>query len=210
MDAEKNESRLKKTLWKLAYARHAVAHVLVTCDFYLRHIQDERHPMHVPLMCSICVTYARPFPDNSGVGMISSKFARYSDPKLQATHDSLWRSRKQFYAHNDATLSFVPVGGDTAPLQQIRVAVSRRNLGHSDELTFGLLCPEIRLRDVIIPDVRDLCLEFDKRLMNEISSTMHLLFDSKTESLVRALNEAKSDYVELPIEIVDETPETKG
>jgi hypothetical protein len=31
--------------------------------------------------------------------MISHKFSRFFDPKLQKTHDLLWESRKRFYAH---------------------------------------------------------------------------------------------------------------
>src|SRR4051794_3777499 len=104
MNTDKRELNLKKTVWKLAYAKRVVSHVLATCDFYLRNALDDHHPMHIPLVCSICVTYARPFTDNEGVGMISDKFAQYSDPRLQKTHDFLWQSRKHFYAHTDATL----------------------------------------------------------------------------------------------------------
>ena len=102
---QKREENLRKTFWKLAHARQAMAHVLASCDFYLKHITSDKHPLHVPLLCSICVMYARPFTDNAGVGMISKKFTRYDAGRLQKTNDMLWRSRKEFYAHSDATLT---------------------------------------------------------------------------------------------------------
>jgi hypothetical protein len=83
MEAQKREENLTKTFWKLAHARRAVSLVWSTCDLYAKHVENEDSPLHIPLLCSICVTYARPFTDNDGVGMISTKFARFSDEKLQ-------------------------------------------------------------------------------------------------------------------------------
>src|SRR5258708_37082380 len=88
--AQKREEHLTKTFWKLAHAKRAVSLVQTTYDLYLEHVENEHSPLHIPLLCSICVTYARPFTDNDGVGMISSKFACFSDEKLQNTHDLLW------------------------------------------------------------------------------------------------------------------------
>lgn len=193
------ELNLKKTLWKLAYASRAVSHVLTTCDFYLKYIRDDRHPMFIPLICSICVTYARPFTDNGGVGMISRKFARYSDPKLQRTHDLLWESRKRFYAHQDATATKIALSGKKSPLQEVRVAVTRTRTPNSDVLDFGLIYPEIRLRSIVIPDIRELCVELARRLHLETNATLTKLFSSKGPELVRMLDEAKSDHIEISI-----------
>src|SRR5205823_14703591 len=76
-EARKREEDLTKTFWKLAHAKRAVSLVQTTCDLYLTHVENVLSQLHIPLLCSICVTYARPFTDNDGVGMISSKFARF-------------------------------------------------------------------------------------------------------------------------------------
>lgn len=201
MKTDKRELNLKKTLWKLAYAKRAVSHVLATCDFYLQHVPNDHHPIHIPLVCSICVTYARPFTDNDGVGMISDKFARYSDPKLQKTHDLLWESRKRFYAHTDATLTATPASGGTARLQQIRVTVSRRRTPQGELLSFGYAFPEMRLRGIVIPDIRDLCHEFDRRLDAELHATMEKLLSPKTLDLKRLLDQAQSDHIDFPLDL---------
>src|SRR4051794_10180110 len=110
----------RKTLWKLAYATRSIQHVLSACDFYLEHLKHEQHhPMAYSVMCAICVIYARPFTDNSGVGMISSKFGRYTEPRLQRTHDILLRSRMQFYAHSDSTVFATNELGEKSPIQQL-------------------------------------------------------------------------------------------
>jgi hypothetical protein len=198
------ELQLKKTLWKLAYASRAVSHVLATCDFFLQHVRDDRHPIFIPLMCSICVTYARPFTDNGGVGMISRKFTKYSDSKLQRTHDVLWDARRRFYAHSDATTMVKRPSGQTNPIQEVRVAVTRTQMPDKDELSFTLIYPEIRLRGIVIPDVRELCLELAKRLRAEINSVLNQLFSSKGPELAQLLNEAHSDYIEV---LLDLSPE---
>jgi hypothetical protein len=196
---DKLELNLKKTLWKLAYANRAVSHVLTTCDFYLEHIRDDRHPIFIPLMCSICVTYARAFTDSGGVGMISQKFSRFSDPKLQRTHDLLWESRKRFYAHIDATATVIKPSGQKAPLQEVRVVITRKD-PEKDVLNFGLMFPEIRLRGIVVPDIRELCFELARRLREEIDTTLRRLF-SKAGELIQLLDEAKSDYIEVSIDL---------
>jgi hypothetical protein len=201
MKTNERELNLKKTVWKLAHAKRAVSHVLATCDFYLQHVPNDHDPMHIPLVCSICVTYARPFTDNEGVGMISDKFARYSDPKLQKTHDLLWESRKRFYAHTDATLTATSASGDTARLQQIQVTVSRRRTPQGEVLSFGYALHEMRLRGIVIPDIRDLCREFDRRLDTELHATMDRLFSSKMLDLKQLLDQAHSDHIDVPLDL---------
>lgn len=201
MDANKREANLRKTLWKLAYAKRSVVHVLSTCDFYETHVTDDDHPMHVPLICAICVTYARPFTDNNGVGMISQKFARYDDSQLQKTHDSLWASRMHFHAHSDATLTATDPSGTSNPLQQIQILITRTRTARGEELSFGYGLPEMKLRGIIIPDVRTLCAEFDRRLRAALQRTMDALFTPRMMQLKRALDEAHSDQVMFPLEL---------
>jgi hypothetical protein len=201
MNADKKELNLRKTLWKLAYARRAVHHVLTTCDFYERYVSDDHHPMYIPLICSICVTYARPFTDNGGVGMISERFARHTDPKLQKTHDLLWASRMRFYAHTDATLTATSPSGEVGPLQQIQITVSRMTTPQGEGLSFGYALPEMRLRGIVIPDVRALCQELDRRLGAELHATMDQMFSDKLLDLKRLLDEAQSDHIAIPLDI---------
>jgi len=201
MQSNKREANLKRTLWKLAYAKRSVIHVLTTCEFWQTHVGNDHHPMHIPLMCAICVTYARPFTDNGGVGMISQKFARYADPQLQKTHDLLWASRMHFHAHTDATLTARDTSGASGPLQQIQIVVARRRTPRGEELSFGYGLPEIRLRGIIIPDVRNLCAEFDRRLNQELHKTMDALFTPNLRQLKGTLDQAHSDQLSFPLEL---------
>jgi hypothetical protein len=201
MNEAKRELNLKKTLWKLAYAKQAVSHILTTCEFYEKYVSDDRHPMYIPLICSICVTYARPFTDNGGVGMISTKFARHAEPKLQRTHDLLLASRMHFYAHTDATLTVASSSGQAGPLQQLQVTVSRKRTPQGEGFSFGYALPEMRLRGIVIPDVRALCTELDRRVHAEIGATMEQLFSNKLLDFKRLLDQARADQIAIPLDI---------
>jgi hypothetical protein len=201
---DKAELNLKKTLWKLAYASRAIDQVLTTCDFYLEHIRDDRHPMFIPLMCSICVTYCRPFTNNSGIGSISQKkFARYSDPDLQKAHDVLWRSRMHFHAHADTTVRVKDLAFGTSRLQEVRVAVTRKKGPDGDQLSFGLIYPEMRVRAIVVPHIRNLCLELAKRLRAEINSILYQLYGSSGAELAELLDERQTDYTEIVLDIAE-------
>jgi hypothetical protein len=198
MEARKREENLTKTFWKLAHARRAVSLVRSTCDLYAKHVENEHSPLHIPLLCSICVTYARPFTDNDGVGMISTKFARFSDAKLQNTHDLLWNARKRFYAHSDATVTAVSLSGESLAIQPIDVTISRRDTGRAtDLLTFGYNLHEIRLRGIVVPDIQALCGELDRRLEAAITKTMQKFFEPKMPQLMRLFEEQHTDQIVL-------------
>jgi hypothetical protein len=137
-----------------------------------------------------------------GVGMISRKFGRFSDPKLQRTHDMLLESRNRFYAHQDATATSVAPSGEKSPLQEVRVNVTRTRTPGNDLLSFGLIYPEIRLRGIVILDIRELSLELARRLDAEINATLNKLFSSKAAKLVQSLNEANGDYIEVLIDLL--------
>jgi hypothetical protein len=199
-NTQKHEENLKKTFWKLAHARQALTHALASCDFYLKHIMSDKHPMHVPLLCSICVMYTRPFTDNAGVGMISMKFARYDDARLQKTHDMLWRSRKEFYAHSDATLTAKTTSGEIRAIQPIDVVISRQRTRDVMQFSFGYQLQELRLRGIIISDIQDLCRELDKRLQHEIRVTLEHLFTPKIPELARVFEEKRADQVSFRVE----------
>jgi hypothetical protein len=201
VDSATKELNLKKTLWKLAYAKRAMSHVLATCDFYDRTVSSDSHPMHVPLICSICVTYCRPFTDNEGVGMMSNTLTRHKDPKLQQTHDTLWASRMHFYAHSDATLTTLTPDGAVGALQQLHVTISRRRTPDGDELSFGYALPEVLLRGIVIPDVRALCQELDRRLDSELQSTMSRLFSGRAPEFARAMEQARADQIVIPVDL---------
>jgi len=196
---QKREENLKKKLWKLAHARQAMSHVLATCDFYLKYIGSDDHPMHVPAICSICIMYVRPFTDNAGVGMISRKFTQYSDARLQRTHDMLSKSRKEFYAHSDATLSAKMTSGEIRRIQPIDVMISRQTTRNGVMFSFGYQLHELRLRGVVIPDVRDLCRELDSRLQHEIRVTLNQLFTPRIPELVRLFEQTREDRLSVRI-----------
>ena len=199
---QKRELNLKKTLWKLVHASRSVSHVLTTCDYFLQHIgTDDQHPMAYPLMCSICVLYVRPFTDNEGVGMISTKFARHSDPRLQKTHDYLWQSRMRFYAHSDATLFATDQSGARSPMHQVRVQVTRTTVPEGTILTYGYWHPETGLRGIVVADVRDLCLALQQRLAEETSTVLRQLFEHRAVELLQIMDEQDTNVVHVPIDI---------
>ena len=71
-------------------------------------------------MCSICVTYARPFTDSGGVGMISQKLKRYTDPSFPRTHEAVWDARKRFYMPTFTDASAIAISNfrRRSPLQK--------------------------------------------------------------------------------------------
>ena len=201
MNPAKKALNLRKTLWKLAYAKQAVGQVLKTCDIYEKYASNDRHPLHFPLLCSICVTYARPFTDNGGVGMISEKFTKHSRPELQATHDALWAARMHFYAHCDATLEVASEHSGDQPLQQLAILVSRTSTPDGEELSFGYDLSEVRFREIMVSQVRVLCEELIGRLDQDLSSTLEQLFQDSSHELLRLMDEAKSDRIRIPLDL---------
>ena len=132
--------------------------------------------------------------------MISSKFTRYSDARLQRTHEILWASRKQFYAHSDARVKATSKSGSTELIQPIDVTISRRKQADSDLFTFGYNLHEIRLRGIVIRDVQDLCRELDRHLEAEVTATMQKLFSPKMPELSRVFDKAHGDHIMLRVD----------
>jgi hypothetical protein len=133
--------------------------------------------------------------------MISNKFTRYADPKLQKTHEVLLESRKRFYAHSDATVVATMSGANLEAIQPIDLTVRRQSTADGDLYTFGYQLHEIQLRGVVVPDVRALCAELDRRLGEEITATLEQFVREKMPDLKQLLDKRRSDNVTLRIEI---------
>lgn len=206
MEHDKREAHLKQTIWKLAYAKRAVVHIRAACDGYERCVDGPDHPLHVPIMCAIAVTYSRPFTNNNGVGMISEKLRRYSDPSLQRTHDDLWTHRNFLSAHSDASILIRDSAASKPRPQDIQIMVTRQRTPAGDLLSFHQGFHEMKLIGVKISDVRRLCDEFERRLDKEMQVTMSHLYADKGLEIIKALNQAGSDSLTFPLGFVPVTP----
>ncbi len=112
----------------------------------------------------------------------------------------LWRSRKEFYAHSDATLTAKMTSGEICPIQPIDVIISRQPTRDGMLFSFGYQLHELRLRGIIVSDVRDLCRELDKRLQQEIRVTLDHLFTPMIPELVRLFEEKGADQASFRVD----------
>lgn len=138
---------------------------------------DERHPAYVPLMTAICVQYARPFTANEGMGALPAKYARFSDPALQQTHDNLISSRHELYAHSDLSREVLdPTTGKSEPLHQLLVTSRHDNVPEGTQISYFVGVSELNLRMVNIPAIMAVCQDIQARLNQEIKSLKALFF----------------------------------
>ncbi len=61
-----------------------------------------RHPLYLPLLTALVVTYAKPFTDSDTLGRLKKKWEQFDDPALKETHEILLTARNEIFAHSDA------------------------------------------------------------------------------------------------------------
>jgi len=59
------------------------------------------HPLYGPLVAAIVVSYARPFTDNDGYGVLKKRWWQFDHPKRKEAHELLLKARHELVAHTD-------------------------------------------------------------------------------------------------------------
>jgi hypothetical protein len=160
-------SYLKQQLWKVSLAQRSAEQVQSFCEHFITSKPDPTSPLFSSLLTSICVVYAKPFTNNSQVGMLSKKFARYSSPGLQRLHESLLNFRDNFYAHQN------PVG------RKLHVRVEAEDLGEQIQYKFYPQAEVSHLNPARIPDVLNMCKELWKTLDVKFYDLMDQLYGKR-------------------------------
>src|SRR5574341_438635 len=103
---DKGEQRFaarKRELYRLALARTDIGQARDACRFFLDNVSSYHHPLYVALYAAIVVSYARPFIQSRTLGALPSRWARFSHPRLQKTHNKLMQARNEIIASSDVT-----------------------------------------------------------------------------------------------------------
>lgn len=192
---------LKRKMWGLVTAEQSVEQCLTTCDYYLANIPDNDHPMHTPLICAMVVLYSRPFGDNKGVGMISEKLVRYQNPKHVATHRTILDARHRFYAHSDATVGTKDDQGRVRPVQPIIIQVRRRVSGRQVLHDYRHGVVRLRMRGIIVPVVKSMCVELLVRIREESRATLYELYKDRSVETEVLFQRLGTPEIEIPLDL---------
>lgn len=94
-------SKQKMNLYKLVVARSDIKAAFETCELFMKTVDNLGHDLYYPLFCSIVICYGRPFSDNEPIGPLPGYWSKFSDKRLQETHDDLISTRNKLVAHSD-------------------------------------------------------------------------------------------------------------
>jgi hypothetical protein len=76
------------------------------------------NPLYSPLVEAIVISYARPFTDNRGIGILPKKWSQFPDARLLQAHQMILRYRNQLVAHSDQEvrrIQIMPPNGSRFP-----------------------------------------------------------------------------------------------
>jgi len=172
------KTKLLKALWRFEYACTSMDRVVATCDLVTSIVPDDDHPLYYPLIAAICVTYGKPFTENKGLGALPEEFRTFDNSKMQHTHDIVVNSRNYMYAHTDLTemVAVDPTIGKKQSIYRLVIDIDQERGPLGTQLVFGRGIMEPKLRSVVIPDVRALCIEQKQRLKNAADEYTRKLF----------------------------------
>lgn len=157
--------KLKKSLWRLAFAKRSIHEATNACHFIVNNIQSEIDPVYYSLVTSIFVLYARPFGNNNGAGKIADKFIPAPSSDKFNLHGLLLHGRHAFYAHTDAESEYFGNDGKAVGrLLSFTITVKDMQDGTAT-LNLGTIEPRLSLET--IPRIRVLCDELYKALCLE-------------------------------------------
>lgn len=106
-------TELKREFHKLAVAQSDLIHARAACRYFVEHVNDIAHTIYYPLFVTIVICYARPFTDSDTFGRLRKEWGRFSDQRLQRSHDLMLKTRNEVVAHSDAAIRrvrIVPAG----------------------------------------------------------------------------------------------------
>ena len=132
-----------KQLYKLIVALKDVVEARHACSLFSHPIRSKADDLYYPLLNAIVVCDAKPFVDNRALGPLSSHWRKFSDRKLQDTHERLLQFRHDNIAHNDlatAQVQIVPPGARLAGKETTALGISWAVTRHVLDLrTFPLI-----------------------------------------------------------------------
>jgi hypothetical protein len=165
-------NKMKKALWRIAFAKTSIARAIQACDYVISNVQNLDSPIYYPLVTAIFVLYARPFGENTGAGKISSKYASFDSADKKNLHEMLIHGRNNLFAHVDAGTKYYDQGNPVGRVFELSVMVNDMKDG-TFELTTHVLEPQLTLE--AIPRIKSLSKELLKTLCNEEKLLLQLL-----------------------------------
>lgn len=159
------KTKLLKGLWRFEFACTAMDRVIATCDLVSATIRDDNDPLYFPLIAAICVTYGKPFTANQGLGALPEEFKVLADPKMQHTHEVVMVSRNYMYAHTDLKqmVAVDPTIGTKESIYKLVLDIKDQRARPGAQRVFGRGVIEPKLRAIVIPDIKSLCVEQKRR-----------------------------------------------
>jgi hypothetical protein len=96
--------RRKFNAQKLFVATSDIRAATNACQFLIENVKDKNHPLYVPLLTAIIVSYARPFSESRkrGYGELKGKWRKFPNRELQDMHETLLDMRNKVIAHSDS------------------------------------------------------------------------------------------------------------
>jgi len=105
-------SRRKILFQKLVLAQSDIHSAYTTCELFLEKVaagEDSKNtvkvglnnPLYLPLLEAIVISYARPFTDNDGLGVLPKKWSSFDDKRLDEAHKFILDYRNELVAHSD-------------------------------------------------------------------------------------------------------------
>jgi hypothetical protein len=163
----KGERKIKlvKALWRFEFACTAMDRAAATCDLVTAMIRDDDDPRYFPLIAAICVTYGKPFTANQGLGALPKEFEVLPNGELQHTHDVVIASRNHLYAHTDLKqmVAVDPALGKKKSIYKLILDIEDQPTRLGTNRVFGRGIIEPKLRAIVIPDIKELCIEQKRR-----------------------------------------------
>ena len=156
----RERSILKKQLHKLAIAQADIRGASAATRLLVQLGSRASFDQFYSLNSAVVVCYGRPFSQNRPLGPLPRKWAKFSSPTLQETHDLLIRHRNQVVGHSDASE------------RRVHISVPAISTGRTVEHS---------VRDIVVsperfPIVQLLCQDLLRRLSADIETLKVSLF----------------------------------
>ena len=141
-------SEKKKLFHKLVLAQSDMHSAYKTCELFMekvwqleiakpREIAGFQNPLYFPLLQALVISYARPFIDNDGLGVLPKKWSKFDDLKFSEAHKLNLKYRNELVAHNDQHIrkvQIVPQNANYVPMPK-----GKKMFGHGFAIrTYGI------------------------------------------------------------------------
>lgn len=164
--SERELTSRKRELYRMALARTDISEARTACDLFLDNVKTYSDPLYRILYAAIVVAYARPFIQSRTLGVLPSRWTKFSDPRLQGTHNTLISARNEIVAHSDVSkrpATVYPPGSTVGPIRE-------------PSESFGIAVNSYIFRPTSFADVHDTCTDLLNRLHTEIQNELEELY----------------------------------